>query len=268
MTSATKSPNVIPQRFERPGALRLLTTLFLVWLIVRSFQGAGVSISEIIDGIPNMGRILGEMFPPSASRLSSIGEALLVTFQMAIAGTVLGVLISLPLGILASRTQAPNKAAYLTSRFLVSLFRTVPDLVWALFFVATVGLGPFAGVLTIIVDTIGFCGRFFAEGIEEVDQRPIDALKTLGASRLSVIFAGVIPEALPSLINSSLFSLEKAVRSSVVLGLVGAGGIGIELKVAMDIFRYSEACTIILMIFALVLLVEYGSSRLRKKIIN
>lgn len=258
----------MPKRFERPSFTRLLFTLFIVWLLVKSFQGANVSVTEIINGLPSMQRILGEMFPPTFSRIGAITEALLVTFQMGIAGTFIGVILSLPLGILASRSQTPNKITYTISRLLVSLFRTVPDLVWALFFVVTVGLGPFAGVLTIIVDTIGFCGRFFAEGIEEVDPRPIDALKTLGASRLSVISAGVIPEALPSLINSSLFSLEKAVRSSVVLGLVGAGGIGIELKVSMDTFRYSEASAIILLIFALVVLVEYGSSRLRKKIIN
>ena len=129
-----------------------------------------------------------------------------------------------------------------------------------------VGLGPFAGTLAIMIDTIGFCGRFFAEAMEEVDKGPQEALEALGASRMGTIFCAVIPAALPSFVNTALFSLEKATRSSVVLGLVGAGGIGIELKVSMDMFMYSEASTIIILIFGLVLLVEQGSSRLRKMV--
>ena len=131
----------------------------------------------------------------------------------------------------------------------------------------SVGLGPFAGTLAIVIDKIGFCGRFFAEAMEEVDRGPQEALSAMGASRLSLIMCAVFPAAMPSFINTSLFSLEKATRSSVVLGLVGAGGIGIELKVAMDLFNYDEAATIILAIFALVVLVERLSALLRKKVL-
>jgi phosphonate transport system permease protein len=117
------------------------------------------------------------------------------------------------------------------------------------------------------VDTIGFCGRFFAEAMEECDRGPQEALAAAGAGKAAIVFAAVIPAAMPSFVNTSLFAFEKAVRSSVVLGLVGAGGIGIELKVAMDLFRYDEAATIILCIFALVLLVEQMSARIRRRII-
>jgi phosphonate transport system permease protein len=149
----------------------------------------------------------------------------------------------------------------------VALFRTVPDLVWALLFVIAVGLGPFAGTLALVADTIGFCGRFFAEAMEEAEDGPQEALMALGASRLGVVASAVIPAVLPSMINSSLFALERAVRSSVVLGLVGAGGIGIELKVAFDMFQYDLAGTIILAIFALVLAVERLSAWARRRII-
>lgn len=186
---------------------------------------------------------------------------------MALVGTVFGVIFSLVLGIFASKSQTPNIVLYYVARNLIALFRTVPDLIWALFFVIMVGLGPFAGTLAIMIDTIGFCGRFFAEAMEEVDKGPQEALEALGASRIGTAFCAVIPAALPSFVNTALFSLEKATRSSVVLGLVGAGGIGIELKVSMDMFEYSEASTIILLIFGLVLIVEQFSSRLRKKII-
>lgn len=211
--------------------------------------------------------LVSEMFPPSMRRIDAVCRALLETFEMALVGTVFGVGFSLFFGICASKSQSPNKALYFVSRYTIALFRTVPDLIWALFFVVMVGIGPFAGTLAIMVDTIGFCARFFAEAMEEVDKGPQEALMALGASRMGTVFSAVIPGALPSFVNTSLFSLEKATRSSVVLGLVGAGGIGIELKVSMDMFMYAEASTIILLVFLLVLGVERVSSALRRRII-
>ena len=142
----------------------------------------------------------------------------------------------------------------------------MPDLVWALLFVIAVGLGPVAGTLAIAVDCVGFCGRFFAEAMEETDPGPREALTALGASRTGIVFSAVVPQAMPSFIATALFALEKATRSSVVLGLVGAGGVGIELKVAMDLFSYDLAATIILAVFALVVLVEQVGARLRARI--
>jgi phosphonate transport system permease protein len=149
---------------------------------------------------------------------------------------------------------------------IIAFCRSVPDLVWAVIFVASVGLGVFAGTLTIIVDTIGFCGRFFAEAMEDIDKGPEEALQSMGAIRIHIVMSAVLPAAMPSFVNTSLYALEKAVRSSVVLGLVGAGGIGIELKVAMDMFLYQEAATIIICIFILVIAVEQFSIYARKEI--
>jgi phosphonate transport system permease protein len=184
---------------------------------------------------------------------------------MAVAGTAIGCALSLPLAILATRHLSPHPVLHHATRVVVAICRTVPDLVWALLFVAIVGLGPFAGVLAIAVDKIGFCGRFFAEAMEEADRRPQEALRALGAGRPAIILGAILPAATPGLINASLFSLEKATRSSVVLGLVGAGGIGIELQVSMDMFRYDEAITIILAILALVVAVEQCSAWLRRR---
>ena len=191
-----------------------------------------------------------------------------MTFQMALVGTVIGILLSIPLALLSARNVCPNRAIRHAVRSLVSFFRTVPDLAWALFFVASVGLGTFAGTLTIVVDTIGFCARFFAEAIEEVDPSPSEALASIGAGPLDRIAVALVPGAMPSLVNTSLFSLEKSVRSSVVLGLVGAGGIGAELAVSMEMFRYDQAATIVLMIFALVFVVEQCSSHARDRLMQ
>jgi phosphonate transport system permease protein len=256
-----------PARFERPGPLAFLLWVVALAMVIASLQGIGFSASGFFSGLPSIGRMLGEMFPPSLERAGPVGKALLETFQMALVGTLAGVALSLPLAVLATRHLSPNILAYQAARWLIALFRTVPDLVWALFFVVAVGLGPFAGTLAITVDIVGFCGRFFAEAMEEAERGPQEALHALGAGRGAVIAAAVIPAAMPSLINTALFSLEKATRSSVVLGLVGAGGIGIELQVSMDLFRYAEASAIIIAIFALVVMVEQCSAWLRRRLI-
>ncbi len=264
----SSQPASLPPRISMPHPVHTVLYLIIIAFAVTSLRGAGISFDDLSDGFPEMLRLIDEMFPPDYSRLERIGGLLLETFQMAFAGTLIGVLVSFPLAAFASRRTAPHVIVYHATRGLISLFRTIPDLVWALFFVATVGIGPFAGTLTLAVDTIGFCGRFFAEAMEETDKGPQEALTALGASRAGIFFSYIVPASMPSFVNTSLFSLEKAVRSSVVLGLVGAGGIGVELKVSMDLFQYAEASMIIISIFALVLIVEQISSAIRKRILD
>lgn len=235
--------------------------------VVSSLQASGLSIDRLVRGLPSVARLGEQMFPPSLERLEPILWSIFQTFQMAVAGTVLGLVLSVPLAILAAPSLAPHPLLVWTTRGLIAFFRTVPDLVWAIVFVVAVGLGPAAGTLTLMIDTIGFAGRFFAEAMEEADKGPREALTAIGARRSGIVFSAVIPQAMPSMINTSLFSLEKATRASVVLGLVGAGGIGIELKVAMDLFDYDEAATIILAIFVLVLAVERVSTLVRARVL-
>jgi phosphonate transport system permease protein len=260
-------PAVLPARFAAPSPLSALLFAAFLAFFAWSLAGAGISITELIQGLPNMAVIGGEMVPPATDRLVPMVHSVLVTFQMAIVGTVIGIVLSLPLAVLASRNHSPHPLVRNAVRAVISFLRTVPDLAWALFFVASVGLGPFAGTLTLVVDTIGFCGRFFAEAMEEVDPGPPEAMAAIGAGPIDVIACATLPMAMPSLVNTSLFALEKAVRSSVVLGLVGAGGIGAELATSMEMFRYDQAATIVLMIFVLVMTVESLSSRARARLI-
>lgn len=195
------------------------------------------------------------MFPPDFARIVPIGWKLLETLQMAVAGCS-GLILALPFAILATDRLSPHPPVRHAARALIALFRTVPDLVWAIIFIIVVGLGPAAGVMAIMVDKIGFAGRFFAEAMEETDPGPQDALRAIGASRLGLIGSAVIPACLPSFTAKSLFALEKSVRGSAAPGLVGAGGIGVDLKVAFDLFNYDEALAIILMMLALVIAVE------------
>lgn len=255
-----------PRRFAMPSVWQFMLYLLAVAFFLWSLNGSGLSLTELMGGIPNMVRLLREMSPPDLSRLGSISKAILQTFQMGLVGAVIGIGLGFFLAILASRRHTPHPILYYKTRFIIAFCRSVPDLVWAVMFVASVGLGVFAGTLTIIVDTVGFCGRFFAEAMEEVEEGPEEALKAIGANRLDVVLAAIVPAAMPSFVNTSLFALEKAVRSSVVLGLVGAGGIGIELKVAMDMFQYQEAATIMLFVLLLVIAVEQVSTYARRKI--
>lgn len=254
-------------RFERPGPVAFIGWLLALTLLVWSFSGSDLSAEKLIRGVPYMGNVLSRMFPPDLTRLDSILISLAATFQMAVSGCVLGLILSFPLAVLAADGLSPHPLVRTLARGLIAFFRTVPDLIWALFFVIAVGLGPAAGVLALMIDTIGYAGRFFAEAMEETDKGPREALSTIGASRTGLIFSAVVPNAMPSFIATSLFCVEKATRASVVLGLVGAGGIGVELKVAFDLFDYDTALTIILAIFALVVAVEQIGGWLRRRII-
>ncbi len=266
MTSSTVRPG-LPPRHAAPNVVSVALWCAAVAFVMWSFAGAGLSLERLERGIPALGNMLSRMFPPDTERLPQILSSLLVTFQMAVAGCVLGVVLAFPVAVLAADNLSPHPAVKAAARGLIALFRTVPDLVWALLFVIAVGLGPPAGILAIMVDKIGFAGRFFAEAMEEADKGPREALEALGATRTGVVFSAILPECLPSFVATSLFALEKAVRGSVILGLVGAGGIGVELKVAFDLFDYDTAATIIIAVFLLVLAVEQVSDRIRRCLI-
>ncbi len=210
---------------------------------------------------------LDQAFPPNPRRLGSVIRSTLETFEMALVGTVFGALLSLPLSILAAKNTTPHPVIFAIARGFVTLLRVIPDLIWGLIFIVVVGLGSAAGIMAIAVDVMGFCGKFFAERIEEIDPGPVEALQAIGASKASIIMGAIFPTTLPSFVASTLFSLESSVRSAVVLGLVGAGGIGVELSTSMQLLRYDEALTVILVIFLVVAAVEQISSAIRKRLL-
>jgi len=256
-----------PGRLYRPSAWSFAILVALGAVFIASMTQVAPSPSQLINGTPRMISLIDRMLPPSLEPgfLSRVMWRTIETLQIAFVGTVVGVALSLPIAWFASRNLSPVGPFRHGFKVMISLFRTVPDMVWALLFVASIGLGSVAGTMTIVVDTIGFCARFFAEAMEDSDKQPQEALTTAGASKFAVLTGAVIPDVMPSLINTSQFALEKAVRASVVLGLVGAGGIGQELKVAFDLFQYKNASTIILVIFLLVLVMEFATDRLRVK---
>lgn len=259
-----------PARYERPGVLAFFGYILGLTLIVWAFHGGGFSIDKVLSSPPRFADFIERAFPPNLDPdvLWRLLKKMVETLQIAVAGAVLGIVLSLPVALLAARGLIAGRWINSTIRTVLGFIRAVPDIAWALIFVVAVGLGPFAGTLAIMVDTIGFCGRFFADDMEAAETGPAEALTATGAGRLDVVACATVPAALPAFVSTSLYALEKAVRSSTVLGLVGAGGIGIELKVAFDLFDYPTAMTVIGMIAVVVIGIEGLSGQARKIIIG
>jgi phosphonate transport system permease protein len=256
-----------PRRLAPPGPVGVVLVLVIGTLFVRGVLESNITLERAVSAGPRLWQFLERAVPPDWAMIPSMFDAMLTTLEMALVGTVLGVAVSLPAALLAARNTSPHPAIASGARLVITTFRALPELVWALIFIVAVGLGPFAGILAIAVDVVGFAGRFFAERIEEIDRGPVEALTSTGAGRLTVIATAVIPPALPSFTGTSLYTFEKSVRSAVILGLVGVGGIGVEFDLAMTLFRYDEAMAILLLILVTLIAVERLSMAIRSRVI-
>jgi len=266
--SETSHPasNDLPSRFSGPFVTALMLISAALIVLLADAGSMGLSPERLIASLPRMGRFLAGMFPPDFSGWRLILEATGTTLRIAALGTALGLGASCFVAVLASRTQSPSRSIFQVCRLLLSAIRTIPELIWAILFVISVGLGPLAGVLAICFDTLGFAGRFFADALDDAPQAPQEALRSFRATRLQVLFAAVLPEAFPALIGTALHSFDRAIRASVILGIVGAGGIGIELMVSLKLFEYQRSLAIILSVLVVVIAVETLSSHLRRMV--
>src|SRR6516162_9858866 len=204
--------------------------------------------------------------PPDFGKIDMVWWPALETIDLAIFGTLGGVILALPLAILAAVNVTPARWLYYASRGAIGFTRAVPDLVWALLFVTAVGLGPFPGALALSVHSIGMLGPPFAEVIEQMDMAPVEALSLTGARRMQIFTHSVVLSVLPSLLGISLYRLDENIRSSLVLGFVGAGGIGFQLLTAMNLFQYQEVSLLLIIIFVIVLTAERLSAALRERL--
>ena len=236
-----------------------------VGLFLWSADGAQFDFLRLGEGASNMGEFLGRLFPPDFGKFSLIVELLVETLQMAVVGTTLGAILSLVVAFGAARTIAPNWL-YFPCRWIMNVIRSVPDLVIALMFVSAVGLGPFAGILAMTIGSIGSIGKIFAEAMESVDRGPIVAMEAVGASKRQIIRYGILPQAIPMLTSYTLLLFEGNVRGATILGLVGAGGIGLELTTAMNRYDYGHLSAMVLCIIVLVTVIDQASAVIRKRI--
>lgn len=255
----------LEKAFSVPRKRFLLGTLVGVALFIWSADGAQFDFLKLGDGAANMGQFISRMFPPDFSDFPNFSLLLVETLQMAIVGTVLGAGLSLFMAFGAASNIAPTWLYY-PCRWAMNVIRSLPDLVIALMFVSAVGLGPFAGILAMTVGSIGSIGKIFAEAMEAVDRGPIVAMESVGASKRQIIQYAILPQALPMLTSYTLLLFEGNVRGATILGLVGAGGIGLELTTAMNRYEYEHLGAMVLCIIILVTVIDQLSALIRKKI--
>jgi phosphonate transport system permease protein len=248
-------------------ALRTVAVVIAILVVVQSLIVVEARPQDLVTGFHGMVDIIRRATPPDFSRLPDVAWPTLETIDIAIFGTLGGVVMALPLAVLAATNVTPSRALYYLARSAIGFTRAVPDLVWALLFVTAVGLGPFPGALALAVHSIGMLGRLFAETIETMDMAPIDALALTGANRIQVFTHGVVPTVLPALLGIGLYRLDENIRSSLVLGFVGAGGIGFQLLTAMNLFQYREVSLLLIVIFVIVFTAERLSAVCRERLI-
>jgi phosphonate transport system permease protein len=295
-----------PRAPTRSARFFVLVGVFLM-ILAWSFHGAKIRPGELVEGIPQIGITLARMLPPDFSKMTDVKNyfipegfsfpelllplplsesqgrikqrwwnntfpqtivgATLETVQMALAGTFIALLAAFPLGFLAARNTTPHPLVYHSVRAVLNLLRTIPDLALGLLFVAAVGLGAFAGTLALAIHTATVLGKLLSESVENIDEGIVEAIRATGAGYSQILSFAVLPQILPDLISFSLYRLETNIRAASVLGLIGAGGIGYLMNTSFRTFQYQEAAAIVLVLIALVMVVDYLSSRLRNLVV-
>lgn len=235
---------------------------------VWSWLYINMTFSGLFGGFSDLWRLVQRMLPPDYYQLSAIVSATIETLWMALIGTAIAVLLSIPLAFGAARNTTPHAMVFGACRGVITLTRAVPDLIFAAIFVQAFGIGPLAGVLALGLHSIGMIGKMFADAIENADADPRDATSATGASKWQSIIASIIPQATPTMIGTALYRLDINVRSSAVLGLVGAGGIGFLIQTALRSLDYPSALAAVSVIFVLIVLIEVFSTRIRASILG
>ena len=251
--------------WPRVTSRRVLTIVVLVGAVAWSVDGSGFSAAAFANGIPNIADFLARMWPPDFSQMGRIIALLIETLQMAIIGTLLGAAGSLLLAFAAADNIA-SRPVYLAARFLLNVLRSIPELVFALIFVSAVGLGPFAGIMALALGSFGTVGKIYAEAIEAIDPKPVEALQAVGANKAQTVAFAMLPQAAPLLTSYTLLLWEGNVRAATILGLVGAGGIGLELTTAMRMYDFGHLMAIVLSIVVMVTLIDRLSAYLRARL--
>lgn len=271
MEGGTATSEADIELFGPPRRIALLkraaAAIVLGGLLVQGLIVVDARPAELVNGVTGMADIISRSFPPALSAVPDAVFAALETFDIALIGTAAALVMALPLSVFAAENLAPSRSLYVAARGIITVCRVIPDLVWALLFVTAVGLGPFAGVLAVSVHSIGMLGRLFAERFEDMDMGPVEALTVTGANRMQVFTHAAVPTVLPSLTGIALYRLDENVRSSLVLGFVGAGGIGFQILSAIQLFQYPTVAMLLIVMFVLVVVVERFSAALRRRIL-
>jgi len=238
----------------------------IVGLFLWSASATELSLYRVVEGVPFMLDFLRRMVPPDFSVMGNALTGAIQTLQIAVVGTGVSALLALPLSFAAARNVAPPWLFY-GSRSVLNVFRAVDTLVYALFFVAAVGLGPFPGVLAVVAYTATVLAKLYSEAIEAIDPGPVEAVAAAGATALQVLRWGVLPQLVPQFLSFTLYRFETNIRAAAILGFVGAGGIGFYIQTYLRMLNYPAASAVLLVLVALVMLVDFASSRIRARLV-
>jgi len=246
----------------------------IVWLILASglfFYGLSsleITVARIFGGIGQLGKMVVLMLPPDAGRFSFYVYAMLETLAIALLGTLSAAVVAFPLGFLAARNTTINKVVQFSARRSFDTLRGVDILIWALIWINVVGLGPFAGVLALFMSDLGSFGKLFSEAIEAADNKPVEGVVSTGGTSTASVRFGILPQLMPVLLSQVLYQFESNTRSASIIGIVGAGGIGLILSEQIRTLELQQMSCVILMILLTVSVIDYFCSKLRFAIIG
>jgi phosphonate transport system permease protein len=251
---------------ERPGWLTWAAWCVAALVLAWAWRGAEIRPLDLVRDSANIGTYASEFFPPDFRDWRIYAREMVVTVHIALWGTLLAVVAAVPMGLLSSANIAPPWV-YQPVRRLMDACRAINEMVFAMLFIVAVGLGPFAGVLALAVHTTGTLAKLFSEAVEAIDPRPVEGIRATGAHKLVEVLYGVLPQVMPLWLSFTLYRFESNVRSASVVGMVGAGGIGVVLFEVIRGFQYAQTCAVLLILVVSVSLIDLLSAWLRRRFI-
>ncbi|MDG5818243.1 phosphonate ABC transporter, permease protein PhnE [Natronococcus sp. A-GB7] len=253
------------QRYDvKTRILRFTAVLLAIPVVVYAWQILGINYGYLSTSVQAVGDLLSRMYPPNYGYTGEIVGPMIETINIALLGTGLAAVLSVPIAFLAASNTTPNHVTYVIGRLLITVTRTVSTIIWAIIFVILFGPGAFAGVLAVAIRSIGFIGKLLSEAIEEIDPGQVRALESAGANGRQRLIYGVAPQVMPLFVGITTHRWDINIRSSTVLGFVGAGGIGLELTGLMDFYEWQSVSVILLAILLTVVASELVSAKVRK----
>lgn len=264
----TELKPAIWKRFSRKQSLERYTVeVVLILIFIWATQSVDIYWPFVLDAPTQAADLLNRMTPPNVVFIKDIIPAMIETINIASLSTIFAVILSFPLAVLNARNTTPHYIVQSIARVIIVASRSVNELVWGLIFVVFFGPGAIAGIAALTMRSLGFMAKLISESIEEIDHGQVEAIRATGANGVKVFIYGVLPQIMPTIIGTSIFRWDINIRQSSVIGIVGAGGIGILLTSSMNMFRWQNVSMILITIFVVVLIGEYISATIRNKLI-
>jgi phosphonate transport system permease protein len=268
MTATHDSVDSVLRQYKRGWARQCIQVLILIGMVFVSFVVVDLlDVNRMAEGIPAIAQLLGEMFPPDFSRFPQWIMPIVDTLAMSVAGTAIAIGLSIPLCLLAARNTTPHPLLCHLTRTMLNITRAIPELILGMILVAAVGFGKLPGTLALGLHSVGMVGKFFAESIELTDPATVEAARSVGATEPQVIVHSIFPQVFPYMADVMFYRWEYNLRASMVLGAVGAGGIGLEIISALRVLKYQQVSGLLIVVLVMVTLVDSLSHYLRKRFV-